>query len=81
VAIKMRPQTRQFESVIFLIILFKIACSPFSSLFLHNTELLVPLARHIETVKPLHERDLSEGFGQVYLSFALAKKHPNAATE
>jgi integron integrase len=44
-------------------------------------ELLVPLARHLESVKTFHERDISEGFGQVYLPFALAKKYPNAASE
>lgn len=44
-------------------------------------ELLEPLARHLETVKTLHERDAAEGFGRVYLPFALEKKYPNAATE
>lgn len=44
-------------------------------------ELLIPLTRHIKTVRTLHERDLSEGFGHVYLPFALAKKYPNAARE
>ena len=44
-------------------------------------ELLEPLARHLETVKTLHERDIAEGFGRVYLPFALDKKYPNAATE
>jgi integrase len=29
-------------------------------------------------VKVLHERDLSEGFGDVYLPFALARKYPHA---
>ena len=44
-------------------------------------ELLEPLARHLETVRTLHERDVKAGFGRVYLPFALAKKYPNAAAE
>ena len=37
-----------------------------------------PLRRHLSRVKTLHEQDLKEGFGQVYLPFALARKYPNA---
>ncbi len=44
-------------------------------------ELMEPLARHLETVKTLYERDISEGFGRVYLPFALDRKYPNAASE
>lgn len=44
-------------------------------------ELIVPLKRHMETVRTLHERDLSEGFGEVYLPHALARKYPNAPKE
>ncbi len=44
-------------------------------------ELLVPLSRHFEYVKTLHERDVAEGYGRVYLPFALDKKYPNAAQE
>jgi len=44
-------------------------------------ELIEPLARHFETVKTLYERDIAEGFGRVYLAFALDKKYPNAASE
>lgn len=40
-----------------------------------------PLKRHLDCVKALHERDLAEGFGEVYLPFALARKYPNAAKE
>jgi len=29
----------------------------------------------------LHEQDLKEGFGRVYLPFALARKYPNAERE
>ena len=37
--------------------------------------------QHIERVKELHRRDLNEGFGEVYLPNALAKKYKNAARE
>jgi integron integrase len=44
-------------------------------------ELLEPLARHLESVKTLYERDKSEGYGKVYLPFSLDKKYPNAGSE
>ena len=37
-----------------------------------------PLERQIATVKHIHETDLSNGYGAVYLPRALAKKYPNA---
>jgi integrase len=40
--------------------------------------LIEPLRSHLERVKVLHERDLTEGFGDVYLPFALARKYPRA---
>lgn len=40
-----------------------------------------PLQRHLRKVKAQHEEDLAEGFGAVYLPFALERKHPNAARE
>lgn len=43
--------------------------------------LVAPLTRHLDYVKALHERDLAEGFGEVYLPFALARKYLNAAKE
>ncbi len=43
---------------------------------------LVPALREqITRVKRLHEADLAEGFGRVYLPFALDKKYPNAGIE
>lgn len=41
--------------------------------------LILPLQRHLEKVKALHEKDLEAGFGEVYLPDALAVKYPNAA--
>ncbi|MEN3332735.1 MAG: hypothetical protein V7641_2100 [Blastocatellia bacterium] len=43
--------------------------------------LIAPLHRHLDRVKALHENDLKEGFGQVYLPFALERKYPNANRE
>ena len=43
-------------------------------------ELVVPLQRHLESVKMTHERDLAEGFGNVYMPYALERKYPSAAT-
>jgi len=40
-----------------------------------------PLADHIARVKELHEADLEEGFGEVYIPDALARKYPQAAKE
>ncbi len=44
-------------------------------------ELSDELYHHIERVKLLHQQDLKEGFGRVYLPEALARKYPNAAQE
>lgn len=43
--------------------------------------LVNPLRLHLDTVRELHKRDLSEGFGRVELPGALARKYPAAATE
>jgi integron integrase len=40
-----------------------------------------PLRRHLERVKLLHDKDSGEGFGEVYLPYALARKYPSAARE
>jgi integron integrase len=45
-------------------------------------ELIVPaLQKHLSDVKKQHEKDLADGFGTVYLPYALAKKYPNANRE
>jgi integron integrase len=41
----------------------------------------IPLADHVERVKALHTADLREGFGEVYIPEALARKYPNACRE
>jgi integrase len=43
--------------------------------------LTTPLKTHLEKVKALYEQDLREGFGEVYLPFALARKYPAAGRE
>ena len=40
-----------------------------------------PLRRCIETAKSLHRDDLQDGFGRVYLPYALHRKYPNADRE
>ena len=43
---------------------------------------LIPaLQTHLEDVKALHQKDLREGFGEVSLPYALARKYPNAPKE
>jgi len=39
------------------------------------------LAAWLSQVKRIHERDRAEGFGRVYLPYALARKYPRAETE
>lgn len=44
-------------------------------------ETLHPLMKsQVESVKKLHQADLGDGYGEVYLPGALARKYPNAAT-
>ena len=42
---------------------------------------VVPLKAHLAKVKHLHDEDLAQGFGEVYLPFALDKKYPAAGRE
>jgi integron integrase len=45
-------------------------------------ETLIPaLQRHIQTVQRIHQTDLGDGFGEVWLPYALERKYPNAAHE
>jgi integron integrase len=41
----------------------------------------VPLQRHLQDVARLHTRALQEGFGRVYMPYALKRKYPNANRE
>jgi|SRR5215213_3741080 len=40
-----------------------------------------PLQRHLARAKSVHEKELKDGFGQVYLPFALERKYSNASRE
>lgn len=42
---------------------------------------IAPLQAHLARVRALHEEDVAEGYGAVYLPYALEKKYPNAAKE
>ncbi len=45
-------------------------------------KVIIPLLEnHLITVKAWHEQDLSEGFGQVYLPYALSRKYSGSASE
>ena len=39
------------------------------------------LGAHVERVRGLHLRDLADGYGAVWLPFALDRKYPNASRE
>ena len=42
---------------------------------------IAALQAHLVKVKALHAEDLAQGYGEVYLPFALDKKYPNAGRE
>lgn len=42
------------------------------------TTIVEPLKQQLHKAKLLHQKDLSEGYGSVYLPYALARKYPNA---
>jgi len=45
-------------------------------------EMSIPnLQEHLESVKRQHDKDLGNGFGTVYMPYALSKKYPNANRE
>ena len=43
--------------------------------------LIAPLQVHLKGVRLAHRKDLADGFGSVYLPYALARKYPNAPFE
>jgi integron integrase len=44
-------------------------------------EITLPLRRHLQVVRLLHEKDTADGFGEVYLPHRLARKYRAAARE
>jgi len=45
------------------------------------SNVIKPLMIQMEKARQLHNNDLNEGYGEVYLPFALNRKYPNAAKE
>ena len=43
--------------------------------------LVEPLKAHLKQVRALHEQDVAEGYGEVYLPYALDRKYPSAGRE
>lgn len=43
--------------------------------------LVEPLQEHLRKVNEIHQKDCAEGYGEVFLPFALARKLPNAPKE
>jgi len=43
--------------------------------------LVEPLRAHLKQVRALHEQDVAEGYGEVYLPYALDRKYPSAGRE
>jgi len=43
--------------------------------------IIKPLLLHLNQVKIIHEKDLADGYGAIYLPFALERKYPNANKE
>lgn len=43
--------------------------------------LAAPLQAHLLNVRALHKEDLAQGYGEVYLPYALERKYPNAGRE
>ena len=44
-------------------------------------KIVQPLKDHLNKVKIIHEEDLKNGFGSVYLPYAIERKYPNAKFE
>ncbi len=42
---------------------------------------VAPLQEHVARVKQMHTKDLADGYGAVYLPYALERKYPNANRE
>jgi len=45
------------------------------------SSLMDTLAHHLQGVRQLHQQDLAQGYGSVYLPFALERKYPRAERE
>jgi len=41
----------------------------------------MPLQKHLQTAKQIHEKDLTDGWGRVQMPYALDRKYPNASAD
>jgi len=46
-----------------------------------SESLVMPLKEHLQYVRLIHNEDLANGYGSVYLPYALERKYPNANRE
>ena len=46
-----------------------------------SSGLMMPIKDHLERIKLIHDKDLHEGYGSVYLPYALNRKYTNAEKE
>ena len=46
-----------------------------------SQKIVQPLKEHLIKVKAIHEKDLKNRFGTVYLHYAIERKYPNAKSE
>ena len=46
-----------------------------------RSALIEPLNHHIQGIRQLHQQDLAQSYGSVYLPYALERKYPNADRE
>jgi len=44
-------------------------------------KIVEPLKKHLEKVNEIHKEDLKNGYGNVYLPYAIERKYPNAKYE
>lgn len=44
-------------------------------------KIIEPFKKHLSKVKEIHENDLKDGYGSVYLPYAIERKYPNAKYE
>jgi len=44
-------------------------------------KIVQPLREHLNMVKLIHEKDLKNGFGFIYLPYSIERKYPNANYE
>lgn len=46
-----------------------------------SVTIIIELEAHLKISKAIHEKDLVQGYGSVYLPYARERKYPNAKNE